>query len=612
MVTKTKVFFVKLVMNKNIRNIGIIAHVDHGKTTLVDKLLRQAGLFRSNEVVADRVMDSMDLEKEKGITIRAKNASINWKDTKINIVDTPGHADFGGEVERILNMVEGVLLLVDAAEGPQAQTRFVLRKAIASGLKLMVVINKIDRVNAEPAKVHDRVLELLLELDANDDQFHAPFLYASAKEGYVVEDPASSGVDMNVLLDRISSYIPPPTGNPEGPFKMLISNLDWSDYVGRIAVGKISNGSIRAGENVFCVHKDKSTTKKVVTKIFAFDGLGTTDSSEAFAGDIIGIAGFDELRIGETLCDESDVAPIPFVDLDPPTIQMQISVNDGPLAGRDGKFLTARQIGERLLKETRTNISLELINAVRANSFIVSARGILQVSILLETMRREGYEILVSKPEVILRTQDDKTLEPYETLWLELPECHLGDALPNLAVRKAKILAMEHNKDRVMIEAVIPTQGLIGLETYLANKTSGHAILSHMFREYGPYGGEIRMRNNGVLVSMENGTSTTYSLAALQERGRLFIGPQEDVYPGMIVGENSRPDDLEVNPTKAKQLTNFRSQGEGKAAQLTPPVRMSLEKALEFIAPDEFIEVTPKNLRLRKKILDANQRKRAA
>ena len=527
-------------------------------------------------------------------------------------MDTPGHADFGGEVERILKMVDGVLLLVDAVEGPQAQTRFVLRKAIENGLKLIVVINKIDRPNAEPMEIHDRVLELLLELNANDEQFNAPFLYASAKEGYVVAEPKSIAPDMHLLLDTVLSYIPAPLGDPDGVFKMLISNLDWSDYVGRIAVGKIINGSLKTSDPIICIHKDKRLEKKIVTKLFTFDGLGTSESKTVQAGDIVGIAGFESVSIGETLCDNEDVIPIPFVDLDPPTIGMQISVNDGPMAGRDGKFLTARQIQERLIKETRTNISLELAETNTPNTFIINARGILQVAILIETMRREGYEILVAKPEVIFQYEDNKRLEPFENLWLELPETNLGDALQNLAMRKGQVHDMKHHGSTVLLEAVIPTRGLIGLETFLANKTSGQAVLSHLFKEYKPFCGDIKMRSTGVLISMESGVATSYSLATLQDRGRLFIGPQEEIYAGMIVGENSRPDDLPVNPTKAKQLTNFRCQGEGKSTQLEPPVRMSLEKALEFIAPDEFIEATPNHLRLRKKILDANRRKRAA
>lgn len=600
-------------VNNHIRNIGIIAHVDHGKTTIVDKLLNQAGLFRSNQVVEERMMDSMDLEKEKGITIRSKNAAIQWNDVKINIVDTPGHADFGGEVERILKMVEGVLLLVDSVDGPQAQTRFVLRKTIENNLKIIVVINKIDRENANPQKIHDQVLELFMELNATDEQFNSPFLYASAKEGYAVKEPQDTGTDMNPLLETIVDYIPAPIGDANESFKMLISNLDWNDYVGRIAIGKILNGSIQGGNTIYRIAKEGLEERKTVSKIFTFDGLHSAESDGVMAGDIVGIAGFEEVRIGETLSNEEDRIPIPFVDLDPPTIRMQISVNDGPLAGRDGKFLTARQIYDRLVRETRTNISLELSESSIANSFVISARGILQVSILVETMRREGFEIMVSKPEVIFQQDESgKQVEPFETLWLEVPETSLGDVLPNLALRKARIEKMEHHHNFVTIEAIISTRGLIGLETYLANKTSGRAVFSHLFKEYGKLCGEIKSRTNGVLISMGNGMATTYSLVSLQERGRLFIGAQENVYEGMVVGENSRQDDLPVNPTKMKQLTNFRCQGEGKSVQLEPPVNMSLEKALEYIAADEFVEITPNNLRLRKKILDANQRKRAA
>lgn len=599
-------------MVTNIRNVAIIAHVDHGKTTLVDKLLTHSGLFRSNEVVVERMMDSMDLEKEKGITIRAKNASIVWKDTKINIVDTPGHADFGGEVERILKMVDGVLLIVDAAEGPQAQTRFVLRKALENGLKLIVVINKIDREFANPTEVHDRVLELLLDLHANEEQFNAPFIYGSAKNGYMHETLESPRCGMELLLNKIVDVIPPPVADTTKPFKMLISNLDWSDYVGRIAIGKVLNGVARPGDRTTLVDQTGPIETKAITKIFTFSGLRSTELDGVAAGDIAGIAGFDKVHIGECFCDEADLTPIPFVHLDPPTLRMQLVVNDSPLCGRDGKFLTARHLKERLVKETRTNISLELAESGMANAFTINARGVLQVAILVETMRREGFEMLVAKPEVIFQTDNGHKTEPFETLWLEVPEDCLGDAIQNLAMRKAQIEKMEHGSRMVRIEALIPTRGLIGLETFLANKTAGQAVTSHMFAKYAPYCGPISTRVSGVLVSMENGVSTAYALTALQDRGKLFIGPQEEVYVGMIVGENSRPDDLTVNPTKAKQLTNFRSQGEGRTTPLEPPVQMSLEKAIEFIAPDEYVEVTPNFLRLRKKILDATQRKRAA
>ena len=579
----------------------------------MDKLLSKAGLFRSNEVIAERIMDSMDLEKEKGITIRSKNASLKWKDIKINVVDTPGHADFGGEVERILKMVEGVLLLVDAAEGPQAQTRFVLRKAIDHGLKIIVVINKIDREFADPVSVHDRVLELFLELEANEDQFNAPFLYVSAKEEYAVTDPiADARCGIDIILDTIIEAIPPPTAVYERPFKMLVSNLDWNDYVGRIAIGKIDSGSIKTGDSVTRLAQDGQRQTKIISKVFTFAGLSSSASERVTAGDIVGISGFDDMRIGDTLCNGADQQPIPFVNMDPPTMKIQLAVNDGPLSGRDGKFLTARHIQERLIKETRTNISLELAESPSANAFIVHARGVLQIAILVETMRREGYELLVAKPEVIFKKIDGKKMEPFENLWLEIPEVNLGDAIQNLAIRKAKVNAIEHSGSMARMQARIPSRGLIGLNTFLANKTAGQAVMSHMFDSYDAYSGDIATRTAGVLISMENGTSTAYALANLQDRGKLFIGPQEAIYTGMIVGENSRPDDLTVNPTKTKQLTNFRSQGEGKGIQLEPPVIMSLEKAIEYIAQDEYIEVTPRVVRLRKKILNTSQRKRAA
>lgn len=598
-------------MTKKIRNIGIIAHVDHGKTTLVDKLLQRAGTFREHEALQDRAMDSMDLEKEKGITIKSKNASIQWNDHTINIVDTPGHADFGGEVERILKMVDGVLLLVDAVEGPQAQTRFVLRKAIEQQLHLMVVINKIDRAFANPDQVHDQVLELLLELGASEEQFQAPFVYVSAKEGHAckaLDDPPS---DIGLLLDGVLVHIPAPAVDPEGPFQMLISNLDWSDYVGRIAIGKITSGSVGTGDTIVCVHKDGRGQRAKVSKLYTFQGLDTVEASVREAGDIVGIAGFDEVHIGETLCDSEEREPIPFVEIDPPTIQMQFCVNDGPLAGRDGGLLTARQIRERLVRETRSNISLEFADTEAGNVFSVSARGELQIAVLVETMRREGYEVLVSRPEVIYREVDGHRQEPFEIFWLESPYVCLGDLLQNLAGRKADVTDMAHVGDRVKLEGVIPTRGLIGLESYLANLSRGEAILSHMFKTYAPLTGEIKSRITGTLVATEKGVSTAYALDTIQERGTLFIGPQEEVYEGMVVGENSRPGDLPVNPTRTKQLTNVRASGSDKAILLEPPLQLSLEKAIEFIAPDEFVEATPNHLRLRKKILNATLRKRS-
>ncbi len=599
-------------MNDKIRNIAIIAHVDHGKTTLVDKLLREGGVYRAGQVMEERAMDSMDLEREKGITIKAKNASVHWKDYLINIVDTPGHADFGGEVERILKMVDGVLLLVDAFDGPQAQTRFVLKKALAHGLKPIVVINKIDREHADPAGVHDKVLELLLELNATDDQFNSPFIYASARDGYALRKLGDPPAGMTPLFETIIERIPPPQADRQAPFQMLVSNLDWSDYVGRIAIGKVTGGHCQVGDSIVCIHKDGRRERAIVTKIFEFSGLKSAESVVAEAGNIVGISGFEEVAIGETLCDREDREPVPFVELDPPTIQMQFAVNDGPLAGKDGKLVTARHIRERLVKECRTNISLSFSDTDAPNVFLVNARGEMQIAVLVEQMRREGYELLVSRPEVILREKDGKKLEPYESLWLEVPAECLGDILQSLANRKAQITNMAHHPHGVGLEAVIPTRGLIGFETDMVNLTSGRGVMSHMFKEYGPFVGEILTRLTGTLVSMETGIATAWALNNIQERGRLFIGPGEEVYEGMIIGENPRAEDMPVNPTKTKHLTNIRSQGEGKGIQLEPPLKMSLERALEYIAADEYVEATPKHLRLRKKILNATQRKRAA
>ena len=599
-------------MSIKIRNIGIIAHVDHGKTTLVDKLLQQVGTFRENQAVEDRAMDSMDLEREKGITIKSKNTAVQWNDVIINIVDTPGHADFGGEVERILKMVDGVLLLVDAAEGPQAQTRFVLRKAIEQGLCIMVMVNKIDRDFANPERAHDQVLELLMELDASEEQFHAPFLYGSAKDGYAVHELTDEKKDMAPLFDTILEHVPEPDANPDGPFQMLISNLDWDDYVGRIAIGRITSGSVKAGDSIVCIHKGKKAERTKVSKMYLFRGLDTNESVIAEAGDIVGIAGCDSAFIGETLCASEDQEPLPFIELDPPTIQMQICVNDGPLAGRDGKFVTARQIRDRLMKETRTNISLEVEDTDKGNVFAVSARGELQIAVVVETMRREGFEVLVSRPQVIFHEEGGKRLEPFEELWCEVPNEFLGGVLEYLAGKKGQVTNMEHLETMVKLEAVIPTRGLIGLENFLVNLTSGQAVVSHMFKEYGPLVGEIKNRATGTLVSMENGTVTGYALDQLQERGKLFISPQDEVYEGMVIGENAREGDLPANPTRTKQLTNVRASGTDKAISLVPAIKMSLERAIEFIGTDEYVEVTPNFLRLRKKILNATLRKRAA
>jgi GTP-binding protein len=603
---------------EKIRNIAIIAHVDHGKTTLVDQLLRQSGTFRANQAVAERVMDSMDLEREKGITIKAKNAAFRYHDYHINIVDTPGHADFGGEVERILKMIDGVLLVVDAFDGPQAQTKFVLRKALEVGAKPIVVINKIDRENSRPHKVLDMVFELFLELHATDQQLDFPAIYASAKLGFAVKewkgsvDEATRNAGMTALFDTIIEKIPAPVANRDKHFEMLVANLDYSDYLGRIAYGKIYGGEVKVGDHIVCLHKDGSKSSADVTMLFSHEGLQKIEIDRAEAGNIIGLTGLEDVYIGETITDTEERQPIPFVDIDPPTIKMQFVVNDSPLAGREGKLLTARHIRERLVRETRTNVSIQLADTDAAGVFEISARGEMQIAILVEQMRREGYEVMVSRPEVIFhKDKNGNTLEPIETLYVECPNGNLGDVLQNLASRKGEIVSMNHHPATVSIEAVIPTRGLIGFETDLVNLTRGEGLMSHLFKEYGPMRGEITARINGVLVSMEDGESTAFALNNIQERGKLFIAPGAQIYEGMIVGENSRPDDMNVNPCKAKHLTNMRSQGDGKGIQLDTPITLSLERALEYIASDDFVEATPKNLRLRKRILDGNKRKRA-
>lgn len=596
-----------------IRNIGIIAHVDHGKTTLVDGMLRQGGAFRSNQAVAERAMDSMDLEREKGITIRSKNASVKWKDTIINIVDTPGHADFGGEVERILKMVDGVILLVDASDGPQAQTRFVLRKALEQNLHLIVVVNKIDRDTANPAKVHDMVLELLMELEATEEQFNATFLYGSALNGYVVRDPNDAPDTLAPLFDTIVSEVPPPNADADSPYRMLVSNLDWNSYVGRIAIGCIREGKIALGQTIRRLpHEDAPQNGKVM-KLYGFSGMGMVEIESASAGDIVGVAGFEDVFIGETLCENDTQEALPFVAIDPPTLQMQFCVNDGPFAGTEGKYLTSRHLRDRLIRETFTNVSLS-VEETSGNSFLVQARGELQIAVLMETMRREGYEMLVSRPEVIVITGDDGgKQEPFEDVWMDIPGEKLGDVMQAVAARRGEITHMEHehHSTRVLLQIVMPTRGLIGFDSYLTNLTSGEGVMSHMFKHYGPMAGAIPSRNTGALVCSDQGTSTAYALDTIQERGKLFIGPSEEVYVGMVLGESSRPGDLPVNPCRNKQLTNVRASGTDKAIMLEPPVQLNLEKAIEFISDDEFVEATPKNIRIRKKILDPNLRKRA-
>ncbi|MGD0351038.1 MAG: translational GTPase TypA [Verrucomicrobiota bacterium] len=610
---------------QHIRNIAIIAHVDHGKTTLVDCLLKQSGTFRANEAKAseERIMDSMDLEREKGITIRAKNAAFKYKEYHINIVDTPGHADFGGEVERIMNMIDGVLLVVDAADGPQAQTRFVLRKALEAGAKPIVVINKIDRENANPRKVLDQVFELFISLNATDEQLDFPFVYASAKQGYAlasIEDlkgetggtPVLRSGTMGPLFDAIVKHIPPPRAKAGDGFQVLVANLDYSDYLGRIALGKIMAGKVKVGDEASCLHGHGKITLGKITMIYHFEGLKRIEVPEAHAGDIVGVTGFEDVFIGETIADKPERGALPYIPIDPPTIQMEFAVNDGPLGGQDGKLVTARHIWERLQKETRTNVALRIRQTADPKIFEVEGRGEMQIAILVEQMRREGYEVLVSRPEVLYKKDAaGNLLEPIEKLFLEIPQEFMGTVMENLSGRKAGITSMNHHGDQVTIEALIPMRGLIGFETDLVNQTRGLGVMSHLFHEYGPDRGEIAARKNGSLVSMENGQAMAYALNMIQERGRLLVEPGDAIYAGMIVGENARDNDIPVNPCKAKRLTNMRSQGEGKGIQLSPPLKLSLERALEYIGSDEYVEATPKNLRLRKKILDETRRKRA-
>ena len=598
---------------QHIRNIAIIAHVDHGKTTLVDCLLKQSGTFRANQATAERMMDSMDLEREKGITIRAKNAAFQYGKYHINIVDTPGHADFGGEVERIMNMIDGVLLVVDAVDGPQAQTRFVLRKALEAGARPIVVINKIDRENATPHKVLDEVFELFVSLHATDQQLDFPVIYTSAKQGIAKRELEEESANIDPLFQAIIRDIPPPKASLGTEFKLLVANLDYSDYLGRIAFGKILGGGIRVGDPLVCIHGNGLREAGKATALFHFYGLERIEIKEAFAGDIIGLTGFEDVAIGETLAASAEAEPLPFVPIDPPTIKMQFAVNDSPLAGQDGKLVTARHIKERLVKEIRTNVGLRIADTDAPNIFEVSARGEMQIAVLVEQMRREGYEVLVSRPEVIYqRDSQGNLLEPIERLFLEIPKDNLGDTLSNLANRKAEITNLLHHGNEVSVEALIPMRGLIGFETDLVNVTRGLGVMSHLFHEYGADRGEIAARQTGSLVSMENGEATAYALNMVQERGRLFVEPGEQIYAGMIVGENPRDNDIPVNPCRAKRLTNMRSQGDGKGIQLNPPLKMSLERALEYIGPDEYLEATPKHLRLRKKILDETARKRSA
>jgi GTP-binding protein len=597
-----------------IRNIAIIAHVDHGKTTLVDCFLKQTGTFRANQAIAqeERIMDSMDLEREKGITIKAKNAAFEYRGHHVNIVDTPGHADFGGEVERSLSMIDGVLLLVDAKEGPQAQTRFVLRKALEAGAQPIVVINKIDRDHARPDWVLDQVFELFIALGATDGQLDFPYIYASAKDGYATTDHTKLGGDMTPLFDMILERVPAPRSDEGEGYRIAVANVSYSDYLGRIGFGKIRTGTIRVGDPLFGLRGEAEPVAGKVTALFHFEGLKQIQIEEAHVGDIVGVAGLPDILIGETLVDSLERPPLPFRPIDPPTIKMAFAVNDGPLAGLDGKKVTARSIWERLEREGRANVSLQVTQTDNSKIFHVTGRGGMQIAVLVEQMRREGYEVLVSRPEV-LKHQDEngKWLEPIEKVFLEVPKDAVGDVMEALATRKGNVTDMAPAGDRMTLEALVPTRGLIGFEVELLNFTRGEGIMSHLFHEYAPDTGEIPARRTGALVSMEDGTVTAYALDTLQSRGRMLVVPGDKVYKGMIIGENARDNDLPVNPIRPKHLNNFRSQGDGKGIILNAPMTLSLERSLEYIAPDEYVEATPSTLRLRKKILNEHDRKRS-
>ena len=598
--------------NKNIRNIAIIAHVDHGKTTLVDAMLKQSHVFRENEQVAERIMDSNDLEKERGITILSKNTSVMYHDIKINIVDTPGHADFGGEVERVLKTVDGVLLLVDAFEGAMPQTREVLKKSLALGLKPIVVINKIDRPGATPEKVVDQVIELFIELEANDEQLDFPVVYASAKNGIAKMDLNEETNDLHCLFETIVNTIQAPNCDEEGPAQMLVSNIDYDDYVGRIAVGRVERGSINVGMPVAICGKEEKVTQGRIAKVYTHVGLNKVEVEEGKAGDIIELAGLPDINIGDTICDFNHPEKIPFVDIDEPTVSMTFSVNNGPFAGKEGQFITSRHIRDRLFKELERNVSLRVKETDSPDSFEVSGRGELHLSVLIETMRREGFELLVSRPKVIFKEIDGVKCEPIEDLVVNVPDDCVGNVIEKLGRRKAEMVNMEPAEDgHTKIEFKIPARGLIGYRTEFLTDTKGEGTMNHIFDSYQPYKGDIQARVRGTIVAFEAGKSVTYGLYNAQDKGDLFIGPGVEVYEGMIVGLNSRGEDLAINVCKEKHLTNTRASGSDEALRLVPPIQMSLEKAIEFIQDDELVEVTPKSIRLRKKILDTKERERA-
>lgn len=601
---------------EDIRNIAIIAHVDHGKTTLVDELLKQSGVFRENQEIAERVMDSNDIERERGITILSKNTAVYYKDVKINIIDTPGHADFGGEVERVLKMVNGVVLVVDAFEGAMPQTKFVLMKALELGLPVIVCINKIDRPEARCEDVVDEVLELFMDLDASDEQLDCPFVYASAKQGIACLDLNQTGVDMTPLFDTILDYIPAPEGDPEAATQVLISTIDYNEYVGRIGVGKVDNGVIKVNQEAVLVnhHEPDKKQKVKISKLYEFDGLNRVEVTEAAIGSIVAISGIADLKIGDTICSPENPEAIPFQKISEPTISMNFIVNDSPLAGQEGKFVTSRHIRDRLFRELNTDVSLRVEETDSADSYKVSGRGELHLSVLIENMRREGYEFAVSKAEVLYR-EDEKghKLEPMEKAYVDVPDEFTGSIIEKLSQRKGELLGMNPiSGGYTRLEFSIPSRGLIGYRGEFLTDTKGNGILNTIFDGYGPYKGDIQYRKQGSLIAFESGESITYGLFNAQERGTLFIGPGEKVYSGMVIGQNGKAEDIELNVCKKKQLTNTRSSSADEALRLVPPKILSLEQALEFIDTDELLEVTPKNLRIRKKILDPTLRKRAS
>ena len=603
------------IKREDTRNIAIIAHVDHGKTTLVDELLKQSGVFRSNQVVQERVMDSNDIERERGITILSKNTAVFYKDVKINIIDTPGHADFGGEVERVLKMVDGVVLVVDAFEGPMPQTKFVLKKALELNLAVIVCINKIDRPEARPDEVIDEVLELLIDLDASEEQLDCPFVYASAKEGVAMLEIGDDSNSMQPLFETIINHIPAPEGDPDKGTQVLISTIDYNEYVGRIGVGKVSNGSIRVNEDAIIVnaHDPEKGRKVKVSKLYEFDGLNKVEVEKAGVGSIVAISGISDIHIGDTLCSPDFVEPIPFQKISEPTISMNFLVNDSPLAGREGKFVTSRHLRERLYKELNTDVSLRVEDTENTDCFKVSGRGELHLSVLIENMRREGYEFAVSKAEVIYH-KDEKghLLEPMEQAVIDVPDEFSGIVIEKLSFRKGELQGMSRsNGGYTRLEFLIPSRGLIGYRGEFMTDTKGNGILNTIFDSYGPYKGDIAYRQTGSLIAFEAGETITYGLFNAQERGTLFLGPGEQVYQGMVVGENPKGGDIELNVCKRKQMTNTRASGSDEALKLVPHKVLSLEQALDFIENDELVEVTPKNIRIRKKILDPKQRMRA-